>query len=111
MKVTIESEYCGDPVALNRVREVARAFALAGHRVYASHLWYTQFLNESEPQERKLGIALGRQDMLDSDMVVLLTPCAPTSAAWDSVEEAAALGKRVLEIKATDNVEEIVHHV
>lgn len=59
-KVIIESPYAGD---MKKNREYARLCLLdclkRGEAPFASHLLYTQVMNESDPEMRKLGIETG----------------------------------------------------
>lgn len=56
----VESPYAGD-IERNTefARNVCRALVWEGWNPYASHLFFTQFLDEHNPLERKIGIELG----------------------------------------------------
>ena len=109
--VVIESAYRGNPCELNRVREVCRVFALAGWKVDASHLWYTQFLSEAVDAERRLGIELGYEDLDAADLVVLLTPCPPESAAHRAWARAQANGTPCRTLHSSENPSRILDEI
>lgn len=46
---------------LDYVKAVCRFLAMRGDAPYASHLFCTQFLEDSDPTERQLGIEIGLQ--------------------------------------------------
>lgn len=59
-RITIESPYAGDVVANERFAKAVCAYAVhEGHAPYASHLFFTQFLNDLVPADRKTGIESG----------------------------------------------------
>lgn len=59
-RVILESPYAGD-VEGNEAyaRRCARDCAMKGESSQASHLYYTQFLDDNKPEERALGMRLG----------------------------------------------------
>ena len=58
--VILESPYAGETEAnLAYARRAALDCALRGEASQASHLYYTQFLDDSIPSQRELGIRLG----------------------------------------------------
>lgn len=60
--IAVESRYAGD-VAHNEAfaRNVCRGLTRMGHYPYAMHLFFTQFLDDTVPADRSLGIAAGLQ--------------------------------------------------
>ncbi len=58
--VILESPYAGS-VSINThyARSCMRQIIFEGHRVFASHLLYTQCLDDMIPEERDLGIKAG----------------------------------------------------
>lgn len=52
---------------LERARSYCRKVVEAGHRPFAPHLLYPQFLNELDEQERNQGIEMGLQDLQACD--------------------------------------------
>lgn len=67
--VYICSPYAGDSLRANilNARRYCRFAVKTGHNPFAPHLFYTQFLDDSQPEERKLGMELG---------MIMLTKCA-----------------------------------
>jgi hypothetical protein len=58
----IESPFSGDQVLnIQYARRAMRDSIQRGEIPYASHLLYTQVLNDDEPTERALGMAIGQQ--------------------------------------------------
>lgn len=59
--VFICSPYAGDgmPVNILNARRYCRFAVDTGHNPFAPHLFYTQFLNDALPEERKTGMELG----------------------------------------------------
>ena len=51
----------------SRTKKYCKFAADTGHNPFAPHLFYTQFLDDSQPHERKLGMELG---------MIMLTKCA-----------------------------------
>lgn len=59
-RVILESPYAGQVFEnVTYARRCARDCARRGESVLASHLLYPQFLDDNDPEERALGIALG----------------------------------------------------
>lgn len=59
-RVILESPYAGEVEAnVAYARRCAKHCALRGESIQASHLLYTQFLDDNLPEDRALGIALG----------------------------------------------------
>ena len=68
MKVFICSPFSGDiEVNLCNARTYARKAALLGHVPFAPHLLFPQFLDDSLPEERQLGIRLGLLQLAECD--------------------------------------------
>lgn len=63
MRVLIESRYRGTPAEIEEnkafVHRVCRFASLNGYNPYASHIFFTQFLDDTIKEERDLGIRLG----------------------------------------------------
>jgi hypothetical protein len=69
--IAVESRLAAETpelVELNKqlARNICRIAVMRGFRPRASHLFYTQFLNDLEPNERSLGIELGLQDVFEA---------------------------------------------
>jgi dienelactone hydrolase len=57
------SPFKGNENAEEETREYCRELALAGKLPIAPHLYFTQFLDDDIPEERELGMRLGRMLM------------------------------------------------
>jgi hypothetical protein len=72
--VILESPYAGDVEAnLTYARACGRDCALRGDAILASHLLYPQFLDDTIPAERKLGIELGLAWRAKADLSIFYT--------------------------------------
>ena len=69
-RVVIESPYAGDIQRNLAYAKLAMADSIyRGEAPYASHLLYTQILHDEDPEERKLGIDMGRAWIEAADLV------------------------------------------
>lgn len=70
--VVVESPYAGD-VDKNTAfaQNVCRWCVEEGYNPYASHLFFTQFLDDNDPDERATGIACGLEWGKNADRVVV----------------------------------------
>lgn len=66
-KVFICSPYRGKNDNIARARKACRAALEKGCVPYAPHIYFTQFLSDSDPQQRELGIMLGLSWLADCD--------------------------------------------
>lgn len=72
--VVLESPYAGEVEAnLAYARRAAFDCAQRGEATQASHLYYTQFLNDAVPEQRRLGISLGLAWVRVADYSVFYT--------------------------------------
>jgi hypothetical protein len=56
----LESPYAGKISRnIEFAQNVCRSLVMEGFNPYASHLFFTRFLNDEDPEERSLGIQLG----------------------------------------------------
>jgi len=73
MKVIICSPYNGTPEEIRRNVIIARALCLMaldeGHVPFAPHLYFTQFFDESDFDQRQRGIRCGLELMLGFDLL------------------------------------------
>lgn len=46
---------------INRAKMICRAICMAGHAPFAPHLFFTQFLDDTKPEERRMGILAGQE--------------------------------------------------
>lgn len=69
--VIVESPYAGD-IAKNEeyARKACMDCIRRGEAPFASHLFYTQFLDDLDPKERELGISLGYDLWRFADKIV-----------------------------------------
>ena len=62
MLVYVESPYAGNVAEnLAYLKLCLIQVITEGHNPYASHLFFTQFLDDNDPVQRKVGITLGNQ--------------------------------------------------
>lgn len=96
-RVIIESPFQGDEERnLSYVRAACRDSVLAGENPFASHLFYTQFLDDSKTDERKLGIDLGF-DMWDgANKIIFYVDYGMSPGMKEALEKAIADKKEVL---------------
>lgn len=94
--VIIESPYAGN-VALNV--EYARAAMLdclaRGEAPFASHLLYTQVLDDDEPDERYLGISAGLDWVERADASVVYVDLGVSGGMRQGIKRALAVGRAV----------------
>lgn len=97
--VFICSRYAGD---VERNLEIARSLcpmAVEARCVpFAPHLYFTQFLDDSDPEQRALGISLGLRFMELCDEVWVYVGDGVSEGMAREVAHARAIGKRVVEI-------------
>ncbi len=99
-KVVIESPYMG---ANLMEREKNRRYAIAcmqdaiskDEAPYASHLLYTQFLNEDNEQDRQLGIEMGLLWGRSAEKVVIYTDLGISKGMQQGIKRAIEAGKEV----------------
>lgn len=73
---------------------ICRKIILDGDNVFASHLFYPQFLMESNPEERAIGIECGSDWMPYCDEVhVFMTLRGITTGMKQEIDEAKKLNK------------------
>jgi hypothetical protein len=99
-RVFICSKYAGD---IERNAQVARTLCLmgveAGLAPFAPHLLYTQFLDDSDPAQRDLGISMGLRFMETCDMVWIYVGEGISDGMRREIKHARLLGKRIVEIR------------
>lgn len=69
MRIYVISPFAGDngaerEINVQRARMICREIVLAGHTPFAPHLFFPQFLNDQEPEERRRGIEAGQEIMM-----------------------------------------------
>ena len=70
----------------------------AGYIPFAPHLLFTQFLDDNDPAQRKLGIAMGLQFMSLCDEVWLYVGDGISEGMQGETAHARQIGKPVIEI-------------
>lgn len=91
-KVFICSPYRGDiEKNVAAAKRHARIAAVCGYCPVAPHLFFPQFLDDSDPQERILGITLGIEMMKDCDEVWLFGSNITSGMAYE-LEQVRKLG-------------------
>lgn len=90
-KVFICSPYRGDVEKnIKAAREHARMAAIIGYCPIAPHLFFPQFLNDNDPEERIKGITLGVEQMKACDEVWLFGSRISNGMAYE-LEQAKEL--------------------
>jgi hypothetical protein len=96
MRVVIESPYAGDVEAnVAYAWECLRDSLRRGEAPIASHLLYTQVLDDSVPDSRALGIAAGLTWLPAADLMVVYTDRGHSPGMKAAVRAAADCGIRV----------------
>lgn len=99
--VILESPYAGD-IQRNvaYARACLRDCLMRGEAPMASHLLYTQdgVLDDNNPQERALGIAMGHVWIAKADAVVVYTDLGLSTGMKMGIEAASAVGT-VIELR------------
>jgi hypothetical protein len=90
MKIFVCSPYGGKPENLEKARDICGKLIRDGHVPFAPHLLFTQFLDESEPHERQLGIEAGLALMTVCDEVRFYVDAEKRKSAGMLIEEAEA---------------------
>ena len=92
--VAIESPLAGD---FDRNLRYARLCALdcvrRGEAPYASHLFFTQFLNDAAPEERETGITAGFTWADKADVRAIYTDLGVSSGMGRGLERAMEIGQ------------------
>ena len=99
-RVFICTRYAGD---IQHNIEVAKRLCLmaveSGLAPFAPHLLYTQFLDDSDPIQRELGISMGLRFMKTCDLVWVYTDEGISDGMRREIDCAYKLGKEVLTIR------------
>lgn len=103
-RVVIESPYAGDIERNVRYAQRAMAFALrSGAAPFASHLLYTQCLDDSVADERELGIFAGLEFVRDCAETWVFTDYGISSGMKRGIKAAQAAGRPVIRISIGEN--------
>lgn len=86
-------------------RNVCRIAALRGLRPRASHIFYTQFLDDTDAGERQLGIDMGLADAREADKVwmVLRDGEMPSTGMKYAEADHQRNGRRIRYFRTADN--------
>lgn len=99
-RVFICSRYAGDIERnIQTAQTLCRMAVEAGYAPFAPHLLYTQILNDGEPEERELGIALGLRFMEVCDEVWVYVGDGISEGMLREIEHARLLGKHIVQIR------------
>lgn len=104
LRVVIESPYAGD-VETNVIyaRRAMHFALLAGAAPFASHLLYTQCLNDNDPDERELGIAAGLSFVADCDETWVFTDYGISEGMRRGMKAAVAAGRPIRKLSIGRN--------
>lgn len=99
-KVIVESPYgAKDEQTLARNRQYARAAChdcvKRGENPFASHLFYTQFLDDRDPVERTLGIDMGFARWDDAEAIVFYLDLGLSPGMQKALQRAFELGLQI----------------
>ena len=100
LHVIVESPYANDdPLLASRNKRYALAAChdcySRGEAAFASHLFYTQFLEDDDPNERREGMAMGCAWMERADLVAVYVDLGISAGMMHGIEEASAMGIRI----------------
>lgn len=94
--VIIESPYAGDVERnLRYARMAVKDCLRRGEVPYASHLFFTQMLDDLNPAERKQGIEAGLQIAMRADLTVVYTDLGITPGMDQGIKDATAASRPV----------------
>lgn len=95
-RVIIESPLSGDfPRNQRYARLCAIDCARRGEAPYASHLLCTQFLNDADPEDRKLGMAIGSAWSEAGEKRAVYTDLGVSGGMSAGIEEARYQGQEI----------------
>ena len=90
--VTIESPYAGDVEANEAyLKECLIDSSIRGEAPFASHGFYTRYLDDNNPVERKLGMDSGFEWMKATDLVAVYVDRGISSGMIKGIEKAQSL--------------------
>lgn len=108
-KAYICSPYTGD-IETNIVRARAMCFIAArqGYNPFAPHLYYTQFLDDALPAQRKQGIQFGLEEIRQSERIFIADGLCSTGMAAE-IKVARELGIEERHVKNSDVLQYLQH--
>lgn len=96
MRVAVESPYAGDVAGNVEYARKCLADSIArGESPFASHLIYTQVLDDSDPAQRARGMAIGREWSDCADLFAVYLDRGITEGMWEAIAVAYARGAEV----------------
>ncbi len=110
-RVCVISPFRGENLAEEmRNRSLAaslcRAAAECGAAPFASHVFYTAFLDDAVPSERKAGCECGLAWLEASDLVLVYDANGISEGMHKDVELARALGKQIITVSEIEHVQD-----
>lgn len=103
LKIFICSRFAGNSAEdMNRniaiAKELCKTAIKLGYTPFAPHLFYPQFLDESSPEDRELGIKCGLVWMRECDQVWAYMPEGVSTGMRREIEFARVIKKQIIEI-------------
>lgn len=96
IKVAIESPFAGDVERNKRYAHFcARDCLRRGENPYASHLFFTQFLDDVDPKQREVGIQAGLEWAALAQKRVVYTDLGVSGGMLLGIEHAKELGQEI----------------
>ncbi|HRT64760.1 MAG TPA: hypothetical protein P5540_08010 [Candidatus Hydrogenedentes bacterium] len=98
-RVFICSRFAGDVDRnIETARKLCRQAVERGHAPFAPHLLYPQFMDDTKPKEREVGIACGLEFMTVCDEVWAYVGDGVSDGMRREIAQAQRLGKVVAEL-------------
>lgn len=95
-RVIVESPYAGDVSRnISYALECCKHSVMMGEAPFASHLFYTQFLDDTVPKERQFGMLCGFSWMFKADAVAVYTDRGISKGMEDGIKAAKEYGLTV----------------
>lgn len=99
-KVYVVSPYAGNTTSNTQAAIRYCSFVIEqGYIPVASHLLYTQILDDNDPTSRQLGLLFGLSPLEICDEVWVFTANGISDGMRGEIHEARKLGKRILRIR------------
>ncbi|WP_030149780.1 hypothetical protein [Mycetocola saprophilus] len=95
-RVIIESPYAGDVEGNSTyARAALRDSLIRGEVPFASHLLYTQALDDTDPAERELGIRAGLEWATTAHATIVYHDLGISAGMQQGIEAATAVGRPI----------------
>lgn len=96
-RVLLESPYAGDvPGNVEYARKCMRDSVERGEAPFASHLLYTQILDDNNPEERTIGIDMGLTWGEQATRTVCYIDRGVTRGMWEGIVRARSLCRPII---------------